>query len=162
MKIALLIAGGKMNKKSSDQKEKASRKAKKPKLKKKTIKDLDSKDQAVQGGAMLSGYYRCCDRNMKENFGPVESQDILNRLSGIPIETWNYTWDDPSVRHISPMAQDFASAFAVGEDDKHIHPIDVSGVAFASIQALFQNLQETRLEMHALREEIEEMRKRKN
>ena len=98
----------------------------------------------------------CCDRNMKENFASVESQAILNRLSRIPIETWNYTWDDPSVRHISPMAQDFAAAFAVGEDDKHIHPIDVSGVAFASIQALFQNLQQTRLELQTLQAELEE------
>jgi hypothetical protein len=152
-----------MNKKSSAQKEKASRKEKKPKLNKQTIKDLEeSKNQRVKGGAAMSAWWKCCDRNMKENFGPVESQEILNRLSRIPIETWNYTWDDPSIRHISPMAQDFTSAFAVGEDDKHIHPIDVSGVAFASIQALFQNLQETKLEMQALRSEIEQMRRSKN
>jgi ribosomal protein S8E len=154
-----------MNKKSGEQKEKASRKSKKLKLSKETIKDLESKHHKVMGGRPYTANpdrEGCCDRNMKENFGPVESQEILNRLSRIPIETWNYTWDDPSVRHISPMAQAFASAFAVGEDDKHIHPIDVSGVAFASIQALFQNLQQTRLEMHALRAEVEEMRKRKD
>jgi hypothetical protein len=152
-----------MNKKSSAQKEKASRKVKTMKLKKQTIKDLEAKDQGVKGGGYnYSENPRCCDRNLKENFAPVEPQDVLNRLSRIPIETWNYTWDDPSVRHISPMAQDFVSAFAVGEDDKHIHPIDVSGVAFASIQALIQNLQETRSEMQALRAEVEEMRRLKN
>ena len=150
-----------MNKKSGQQKEKASRKAKKTKLNKQTIKDLESKDQRIKGGigATLQG---CCDRNIKENFALVEPQDVLNCLSRIPIETWNYTWDDPSVRHISPMAQDFFSTFSVGEDDKHIHPIDVSGVAFASIQALFQSLQQTRLELQTLRAEIEEMRERKN
>ena len=155
-----------MNKKTGQQKEKESRKAKKPKLNKQTIKDLESRDQAVKGGIIVytqqSCKQECCDRNMKENFAPVEPQAVLNHLSKIPIETWNYTWEDPSVRHISPMAQDFTSAFAVGEDDKHIHPIDVSGVAFASIQALFQSLQQTRLEMQALRAEIEEMRKRKD
>jgi hypothetical protein len=36
------------------------------------------------------------------------------------------------------MAQDFAAAFAVGEDDKHIHPVDAQGVAFAAIQALYK------------------------
>ena len=153
-----------MNKKSGEQKEKASRKAKKAKLKKQTIKDLESRDQGIKGGALAIGQTLngCCDRNLKENFAPVEPQDVLNHLSKIPIETWNYTWDDPSVRHISPMAQDFASAFAVGEDDKHIHPIDVSGVAFASIQALFQNLHQMRVEMQILRTEIEKMRKVKN
>jgi len=151
-----------MNKKSGEQKEKASRKAKKLKFNKQTIKDLESKDQRIKGGWMAGSQNGCCDRNMKENFAPVEPQHVLNHLSKIPIETWNYTWDDPSVRHISPMAQDFASAFAVGEDDKHIHPIDVSGVAFASIQALFQNLQQTRIEMQTLRAEVEEMQKRQN
>ena len=149
-----------MNKKSSQQKEKESRKAKKLKLNKKTVKDLDSRNKEVKGGAM-SRWDECCDRNMKENFAPVEPQDVLYHLSKIPIETWNYTWDDPSVRHISPIAQDFAAGFAVGEDDKHIHPIDVSGVAFASIQALFRNLQETRSEIQTLRTEIEEMKRRK-
>jgi hypothetical protein len=155
-----------MKRKTSEQKEKASRKAKKVTLKKQTIKDLESRDQAVKGGIIVytqqSCQQACCDRSMKENFAPVELQDVLNRLSRIPIETWNYTWDDPSVRHISPMAQDFASAFTVGEDDKHIHPIDVSGVAFASIQALFQSLQETKLELQALRTKIEQMRRSKN
>ena len=88
-------------------------------------------------------------------------QDILNRLSGIPVETWNYTWDDPAVRHISPMAQDFVAAFSVGEDNKHIHPIDVSGVAFASIQALYRMLKESRAEVQALREEIKKAQERK-
>jgi hypothetical protein len=40
------------------------------------------------------------------------------------------------------MAQDFAALFGVGEDDKHIHPVDAQGVAFASIQALYRLLKE--------------------
>src|ERR1041384_7353687 len=113
----------------------AKRSSKKLKVNKQTVKDLESKGQGagkVKGGAAArprSGVdVGCCDREVKENFAPVEMQDILNRLSGIPVETWNYTWDDPAVRHISPMAQDFVAAFSVGEDNKHIHPIDVSGV----------------------------------
>jgi hypothetical protein len=30
----------------------------------------------------------------------------------------------------------FSGAFGVGEDDRHIHPVDAFGVAFAAIQAL--------------------------
>jgi septal ring factor EnvC (AmiA/AmiB activator) len=40
------------------------------------------------------------------------------------------------------MAQDFAAAFAVGEDDKHICTVDAQGVAFAAIQGLYRLLQE--------------------
>jgi hypothetical protein len=38
------------------------------------------------------------------------------------------------------MAQDFAAAFGVGDDDRHIHTVDASGVALAAIQALAARL----------------------
>ena len=138
--------------------------AKKLKLNKKTMKDLESKGEEIKGGMAKGCSFweglraeTCCDRNIKENFAAVEMQEVLDRLSGIPIETWNYNWDDPTIRHISPMAQDFAAAFAVGEDNKHIHPIDVSGVAFASIQALYQMLKESRAEVQELQKEIRKL-----
>jgi len=34
------------------------------------------------------------------------------------------------------MAQDFASAFGLGEDERHIATLDMAGVSLASIQAL--------------------------
>jgi len=40
------------------------------------------------------------------------------------------------------MAQDFAAAFNVGEDDKHISTIDADGVALAAIQGLYQMMAE--------------------
>jgi hypothetical protein len=58
----------------------------------------------------------------------------------LPIQSWSYRDDDPRVRHIGPMAQDFAAAFAVGDDDRHIHTVDASGVALAAIQALAARL----------------------
>ena len=54
----------------------------------------------------------------------------------MPITTWNYRTQDPHIRHIGPMAQDFMAAFQVGEDDRHITTIDPDGVALAGIQAL--------------------------
>jgi hypothetical protein len=60
------------------------------------------------------------DREAKEAFETTDPLTILRRLAEMPIQTWNYKWDNASIRHIGPMAQDFANAFAVGEDDKHI------------------------------------------
>jgi hypothetical protein len=40
------------------------------------------------------------------------------------------------------MAQDFAAAFGVGEDDTHIATIDAEGVALAAIQGLYEIVQE--------------------
>jgi hypothetical protein len=45
-----------------------------------------------------------------------------------------------------PRAQDFAALFGVGEDDRHIHPLDAQGVALAAIQGLVARLEATREE----------------
>jgi len=82
------------------------------------------------------------DRNAKENFQPVSSREVLDRVSAMPISRWNYKTDKGS-EHIGPMAQDFWAAFKVGMDDKHIATVDEDGVALAAIQGLDQKLEET-------------------
>ena len=106
------------------------------------------------------------DRNLKENVAPVDGRDILARLATIPIETWNYKGEAPSIRHLGPMAQDFARAFALGADDTRIHMVDASGVALASIQALYEMMSEQKgkvadlqREVELLRAELEEVRR---
>jgi hypothetical protein len=81
------------------------------------------------------------DRAKKTNFGSIDTTDMLERVRSLPIATWNYTSDDPSIRHIGPMAQDFAALFGVGADDRHIHPLDGQGVALAAIQGLLGEIQ---------------------
>jgi len=76
------------------------------------------------------------DVNAKENFAPVDNQQILDDLLTIPITTWNYIDQTYEGRHIGPMAQDFYAAFGVGESETFLHTIDTTGVAFAAIQAL--------------------------
>ena len=86
------------------------------------------------------------DRAIKTNFGSVDGQDMLARVRELPIATWNYTSDAPHVRHIGPMAQDFAALFGVGADDRFIHPIDGQGVALAAIQGLAHHIETLRAE----------------
>jgi hypothetical protein len=81
------------------------------------------------------------DRDLKTGFAEVDADATLARVRELPITTWSYLEDDPAVRHIGPMAQDFAAAFAVGEDDRHIHTVDANGVALAAIQALAARLE---------------------
>ena len=78
---------------------------------------------------------------LKEHFVAIDGQEVLDRLARLPITTWNYKTDDPSVRHMGPMAQDFYAAFGLGQDDRHIAPLDVNGVALAGVQALSQQVQ---------------------
>jgi hypothetical protein len=60
--------------------------------------------------------------------------------------TWNYTSDDPVIRHIGPIAQDFVALFGVGADDRHIHPLDGQGVALAALQGLLAEIEMLRAE----------------
>jgi uncharacterized protein YgiM (DUF1202 family) len=76
------------------------------------------------------------DMNAKENFAPVDTTEILDLVSELPITTWSYTDRDPESRHIGPMAQEFNPLFDVGEYEDHISAIDSSGVALAAIQEL--------------------------
>ena len=78
---------------------------------------------------------------LKEHFVAIDGQEVLDRLARLPITTWNYKTDAPSIRHMGPMAQDFFAAFGLGADDRHIAPLDVNGVALAGVQALSQQVE---------------------
>lgn len=91
-------------------------------------------------GAGGGAWNSVSDRNMKENFIPVNSRDILQKVLNLPISTWNYKSQDASIRHIGATAQDFKAAFGVGESDKTISTIDPDGAAFAAIQGLNEEL----------------------
>jgi len=105
---------------------------------------------AAGGGSWAS----VSDRDLKENFKPVDGAEVLNKLAAMPIQTWNYKSQDRTIRHIGPVAQDFAG-FGVGEDDKHITTIDADGIAFAAIQELNKKLEKLEAENRELRQRIE-------
>jgi hypothetical protein len=92
------------------------------------------------------------DRNAKKNFQPLDGLEVLEKLSAIPVQHWNYKWEpDDAVPHIGPMAQDFKSAFYPGRDDKSITTLEFDGVELAAIQGLNQKMDS---ENAKLREEL--------
>jgi hypothetical protein len=97
------------------------------------------------------------DRSSKENLSPVDSQDVLEKVVGLPVSEWNFKTDEDGIRHIGPMAQDFREAFGLGKDERHISSMDTSGVALAAIQALYQGLQEKELRVQKLETELSEL-----
>jgi hypothetical protein len=94
------------------------------------------------------------DRNIKENFAAVDTAATLAKIAALPITSWNYTFEDPSVRHIGPMAQDFEATFEVGATDKAIAKVDADGVALAAIQALHRRTDDLRRENDDLRDRL--------
>lgn len=87
---------------------------------------------------------------------PVHGPDILERLVALPINLWTYDFDDPSVRHLGPMAQDFAAAFGLGDSDRMIDLIDANGVTMVAIQALYRRLTALEAEVADLRRRLDE------
>ena len=73
---------------------------------------------------------------------PADADEVLERLVQLPISLWTYGYDHDTVRHLGPMAQDFAAAFGLGDDDRRIDLVDANGVVMVAIQALTRRLGE--------------------
>ena len=83
----------------------------------------------------------------------MNAQEVLDKVVSLPLLTYNLKSQDPSIRHIGPMAQDFKAAFGYGGSDTHITSTDADGVALAAIQGLNEKLEDTRGELVKVREE---------
>jgi hypothetical protein len=94
------------------------------------------------------------DRNLKENFAPINPREVLDKVAALPLSQWNYKTKQNSP-HIGPMAQDFKAAFGLGSSDTSICTVDADGVALAAIQGLNQKLEQTVQEKNAKIETLE-------
>lgn len=94
------------------------------------------------------------DRNLKENFTSVNTAELLTKLKTLEISNWNYKSENPNIKHIGPVAQDFYAAFGVGNDDKSISTIDPAGIALATIQELEKRTSYLQMENQSLKEKI--------
>jgi hypothetical protein len=117
------------------------------------VTGVDSSGSPLVGAELPAGsgsWSSLSDRRVKTNVAPTDESLILSLLAELPISTWNYAGQHPSVRHIGPAAQDFHAAFGVGEDDRHISTVDADGVALAAIQALYRLVKERDVQIAAL------------
>ncbi len=109
-----------------------------------------------------SGVFNCTSsRATKENFVMVDGAEVLSRLRGIEVSTWNYISEGRSVRHMGPMAEDFFKAFQLGTGNTSIGMQDLTGVSLAAIKALNQRtdeLQQKTAEVEQLRGEVNQLR----
>ena len=84
---------------------------------------------------------------------------MLERVAEMPVSTWSYKSEDPTVRHLGPMAQDFRAAFGLGDTDRAYNSIDAHGVAMAAIKALYERSREQDARIDRLEQENAELRK---
>lgn len=90
------------------------------------------------------------DRGIKREIVPADEQAVLEAVSQLPISTWSYRTDNARVRHLGPMAQDFHSAFGLGNTELAYDPIDAHGVELAAIKALSSRIHQLEAQNQAL------------
>jgi hypothetical protein len=100
------------------------------------------------------------DRNVKTGVVPLDEAAVLAKVEVLPLSEWSYAAQGTAIRHIGPMAQDFYSAFRVGEDDRHIATVDEDGVALAAIKALSAQVRAQRTELTQRNRELGALQRR--
>jgi hypothetical protein len=106
----------------------------------------------VAGDAIVEGDFTAgSSRDIKHAFAPVVPRAVLARLVELPVAEWSYRDGRAGIRHLGPVAEEFHAAFGLGRDERHVSPLDLSGVAFAAIQGLHQLVREREAEIEELR-----------
>ena len=106
------------------------------------------------------------DKTKKENFQPVDGEEVLGKIRGFALTSWNFIGHDPTAfRHYGPMAQDFFAAFghdAVGQigSETTINAGDMAGILMSAVQALEQRtaeLKQKEAQMAVLASQVEDL-----
>ncbi len=110
------------------------------------------------------GFTASSDRNKKENLQPVDGENVLTKIRGLTLSSWNFIGQDPKqFRHYGPMAQDFFAAFghdnvgAIGTPTT-ITSTDIDGILMIAAQALEQRTVKQEKEINALKKETDALK----
>lgn len=93
-------------------------------------------------------------RTVKHSFTDVDGEEVLNRLTAMPIQTYQYIGAETPALHMGPMAEDFYAAFGLGESDRSLAVTNLAGANTAAIQALEARTQILAEENALLHEEL--------
>ncbi len=109
------------------------------------------------------GFTASSDRNLKENFVPVDGAEVIRKILKMELTSWNFIGHDKTkFRHYGPMAQDFYAAFgqdAVGTigTETTINSGDLSGILLSAVQELARKLEAKDAEVKALQKKTAEL-----
>jgi hypothetical protein len=111
------------------------------------------------------------DKTQKENFQPVDGEEVLGKIRGFELSSWNFIGHDPKeFRHYGPMAQDFFAAFGhdgLGQigSETTISSGDLAGILMIAVQALEKRaaeLKQKQAQMAVLESRLEALELRQN
>jgi hypothetical protein len=97
--------------------------------------------------------------DLRGDITPLDGKQVLEKLSQLRVGEWSSKWEEESIKHIGPMAEDFYAQFGLGYDDGSISTIDPAGIALVAIQELYRTQQELKgktEEIIALKTQLEQ------
>lgn len=112
----------------------------------------NSGNLTVQGTVNTSS-----SRELKEGIESIDAAAVLSKIEQLDVAEWSYKTDG-DVRHVGPMAEDFHALFAIGNDEKHLAPSDLAGVAVAGVKGLNDKLAAKSEALDAQAQSIEALR----
>jgi trimeric autotransporter adhesin len=113
------------------------------------------------------GFTAVSDKTQKENFQPVDGEEVLGKIRGFELSSWNFIGHDPKeFRHYGPMAQDFYAAFGhdgLGQigSETTINSGDLTGILMIAVQALEKRtaeLKQKEAQVAVLESKVEELK----
>ncbi len=112
------------------------------------------------GGTWTNG----SSRTFKENFTPYDGAELLSKISGLSLASYNYI--NSTEKHFGPVAEEFVGAFDTGviresdgkRDDMYLSSGDVAGVALAGVQELLKIIEQQNEKIEYLENEIDKLK----
>jgi trimeric autotransporter adhesin len=107
------------------------------------------------------------DKNQKENFQPVDGEEVLGKIRRFELSSWNFIGHDPKkFRHYGSMAQDFYAAFGhdgIGQigSETTINSGDMAGILMIAVQALEKRtaeLKQKEAQLAVLQSEVKDLK----
>jgi len=117
------------------------------------------------------GFTAVSAKTQKENFQPVDGEEVLGKIRGFELSSWNFIGHDPKeFRHYGPMAQDFYAAFGhdgLGQigSETTINSGDLAGILMIAVHALEKRtaeLKQKEARIAVLESRLEALELRKN
>ena len=114
-------------------------------------------------GAYLSNggdWTNASSRALKHFFAAENADSVLERVAALPVQSWSYRAESPSVRHLGPTAEDFYAAFGLGDGAEAIGTGDLGGVNLLAVQALERRTRALQEQLNAKDQEISTLNRR--
>ncbi len=94
-----------------------------------------------RGTVTATNFLTSSSREVKTDIEALDARTVLEQVVALPVSQWRYRDSAEGDVRIGPMAEDFQAVFGLG-DGQHISSSDVGGIALASVQGLYRELQQ--------------------